>query len=231
MTLTYPSSLGTLTERVRRMLATRDEAPDHWSDARLRDALNEAQREVQNQLLLTFEGRYFVKETGNLTPSGNRITLPADFKRLISFDKRLSSGEDWKPVRVLSPAKHYEAQQLVFPRLSSATMPLHEAWSLYPDFLRAHGSANMTGTYRLVYQHKIADLQQDGNLTQIPDDYQDMLVYYAASVAAQQAGASEREDRARLRYEQKLSEMRRTAEGIVGTEFRRIRRVRYARGF
>ena len=117
MTETYPATLAKLRERVQRRLLTANSGQvDHWSDDRIRDALNDGQQEIANELQRAFETRYFLKREENLTVTANKIQLPDDFRRLVTFDKLIGVAGEWSPVRIVSPARHAEYRYISFPR-------------------------------------------------------------------------------------------------------------------
>ncbi len=227
MTETYPATLAKLRERVQRRLLTANSGQvDHWSDDRIRDALNDGQQEIANELQRAFETRYFLKREENLTVTANKIQLPDDFRRLVTFDKLIGVAGEWSPVRIVSPARHAEYRYISFPRTTGQVYPLEETWSIAGDKLVSHGSAAVTGTYRIWYIYRVPDLQQDEDISAIPPEYHDAMVFYAASLMASDAGMKERAADMMARYDRKIMEMHKTATQVALTQQHRIRDVR-----
>lgn len=227
MTDTFPATLAQLRERVQRRLLTANSGQvDHWLDERIRDALNDGQQEIANELQRAFETRYFLKREENLTPVQNKITLPADFRRLVTFDKLIGVVGEWAPVRLVSPARHAEFRYVTFPSTTGQTYPVVEAWSISGDHIIAHGSATVSGTYRIWYVYRVPDLQADTDVSDIPGEYHDTMVFYAASLCASDAGMKERAIDMMARYDRKIGEMHKTATQVALTQQHRVRDVR-----
>lgn len=230
MAKTYPSTRAELRARVYDRLLGSATAQHSASDSKINSALNDAQREVQSQLVLSFDSRFFTKTDDGLSPANNRIKLPADFRRPIRFDRQNGTTGTWESVTIIPPA-HY--QDFTWPWLTSSLdlRVAPEQWSIMQDTLVANGGAAVSGTYRLIYQYAIPDLQADDQQTEIPEEYQEMLVDYAAWVMETDAGNAERAAPIYARYERRLEQMRQTAS-LMSTKMRsRIRRVRNWRIF
>lgn len=235
MTLTYPSRLSGLRARVYERLESSSAAKDR--DSTIADALNEAQREVQSELLTLFQTKHFVKRVPQVTPSNLRIDLPADFIRLVVLEKRLGDQEAYYPVDIVSPAQQYErVSWWDAPPFEGFNVPSSESWSLFPMgpdryFLQVNASSLSTSAaYRYVYQYKIRDLQEDDQETEIPHEYQEMLVYRALATICQNEGKEERFGMAQARYIDMLQRMKKTAGREALTKRTRIRTV-YNRGY
>lgn len=225
---TYPSDLSGLRARVYNRMLTASTAPGSATDEKIRAALNDGQREIQNELLLAFHSRYFVKTDTNVTPVKNRIALPQDFKRTVGLAK--ASGTLWSEVDLI-PASHYERYRVKeYPQQQGALVTSREPWALIHEHYEYLGPGTATGTYRHRWQYQIPDLQDDDQHTEIPDDYQEMLVDYAAWIMEEDSGTVERSDRLAARYMSRLNQLRRTAKQLAMTENRRIRDVRGFRG-
>ena len=234
MALTYPSRLTGLRARVYERLDSSSSAKDR-SD-RIDSALNEAQREVQSELLNLFQTKHFVRRVPQVTPSNLRIDLPADFIRLVTLEKRLGDEESYSTIDIISPANQHERQGWWdVPPFEGFNVPSHETWSLFPMgpdryFLKANAANLPTDSvYQYTYQYKIRDLQEDDQETEIPHEYQEMLVYRAVATICQNEGKEERFDMAQKRYMDMMDRMRRTAGREALTKRSRIRRV-YNRG-
>ena len=227
MTSTYPSTLGDLTRRVRRRLLTKEDgtAQDHWSADAIKDALNWYQRELYNEILLQFETLYFTKTDDFLEPVNNRIDLPLDHKRTVTFEKNIGAGEDFVEVRLVSPTRYQEFMPSLYPRVEGELGAITEVWSEFPGYLKAMGSFVVEGRYRLIYQHQIEDLQSDSIETTVPNDYQDILVDGAAYRLASDAGQDDRASRLLGDYERGMERMRRTAGQLNLVKQHRIKNV------
>jgi len=226
---TYPSTLSGLRSRVYNRMLTASTAPGSVTDEKIRAALNDGQLDVQNELLLAFHSRYFVKTVPDISPVNNRIAVPDDFKRTIGLAKKF--GGNWIEV-ALVPASHYEKFRThEYPQQVGALTYQREPWALVHNYYEFIGSGNVTGTYRLRYQYKTPDLQDDDQHTELPTDYQEMLVDYAAWIMEEDSGTVERADRLAIRYQRRIAQMRRTSKNISLNEDRRVRDVRGIRGF
>jgi len=226
---TYPSNLSGLRARVYNRMLTASSAPGSVTDEKIRASLNDGQREVQNELLLAFHARYFVKTDKNLSPVNNRIELPADFKRTVGLAKVF--GSEWIEVALI-PSSHYEKFRMrEYPQQTGALTYQREPWALVHNHYEFVGNGTVTGTYRHRWQYMIPDLQSDDDHTEIPEDYQEMLVDYAAWIMEEDSGTVERADRLAMRYQRRISQLRRTSKQISLNEDKRIRDVRGIRGF
>jgi len=209
-------------------MLTSSGAPASVTDEKIRAALNDGQREVQNELLLAFHTRYFVKTDTNVSPVNNRIELPEDFKRSVGLAK--ASGAEWVEVDLI-PSSHYERYRVrEYPQQVGALTYQREPWALIHRHYEFLGSGTVSGTYRHRWQYQIPDLQDDDQHTEIPEDYQEMLVDYAAWIMEEDGGNVERADRIGMRYQQRLGQLRRTSKQISLMENKRIRDVRGLRG-
>jgi len=230
MAKTYPSTRSELRGRVYDRLLGSSTAQHSASDAKINAALNDAQREVQSQLALAFDSRFFTK-TEELEPVENRIKLPDDFRRPIRFDKQNGTSGAWDPVRIIPPAHYQNFTWPWFPTVFEFQSASTEAWSIIQDHLVANGPTAVSGTYRLLFQYAIPDLQDDDQKTEIPEEWQEMLVDYAAWTMENDAGNVERAAPMFSRYERRLALMKQAA-ALMSTKMRgRIRRVRNWRLF
>ena len=219
---TYPSTLSGLRDRVWNRLLSSSTAKHSATNEKIRAAINDAQREIQNELMLAFDSRYFTKIDTNLTPANNRIRLPEDFKRLVTFD-RDGGTNNWVEVNLVPVVQYQRYQTSPYPRSDGNVIP---SWSMVGDSLIAHGSGTASGRFRLIYSYQIKDLMSDDDVSEIPEDYQEMLVDYAAWMMEEDAGNEERANRLFQRYDRRLQQMRRTSRQLSMVTQRRIRNVR-----
>lgn len=232
MTTTYPASLSTLTGRVRTRLQTSSTATDHWTAALIKDALNRYQRIVQNELLLAFENYYFTDSQDSITPVNNTIrfsVLDRKFKRLVGFYRQIGESAtsgipgEYVLITIVNPSRYQEFQAPLFPRLTGRTYGVEEVWTVYPEGLRALGSAAVSGVYKIDYQYQVADLQDDDDVTEIPEEYQDLLVDGATAHCLRNSGEEPQASQMKMEFEAGLGEMRRTGKQIALTQQYRVR--------
>ena len=102
VTKTYPATLADLRRRVYSRCQASSTAKHSSTDVKIREAINDGQREVYNELRLKFKTRYFTKIADHLSPVNNIIPYPDDYKSEITFDKlsgNLVSGSRWTSSR------------------------------------------------------------------------------------------------------------------------------------
>lgn len=227
---TYPSSHAALRGRVYARCLTQEGATHHWTNTNVQDALNRTQQEIQQILLLTFDEGWWTRTRSDLSASNRRIDLPADVIRVVGLDKK--SGSDWVSVRpgVVPPARRHEyTYRTNFPKWTDETAPVHEVWVRYPGYIQYENSSNPSGTYRVHEQYRIKDLQEDDDVTEIPPEYQDVLVDGAAWRLARDAGL-ERTQILHADYAEGKFEMKRSA-ALRSLAARRRTRDVYGGGF
>ena len=223
---TYPSTLASLRSRVYDRIQASATAGHSATNEKIRAALNDGQKEIQNELLILYKGKHFVKTLDSLSPVDNKIRLPDDFKRPVTFDKYVGSPGLWVKVNLVSPVEHEKYGGTSLSDVLEGVTVLDEGWSIVWKHLVCHLSTSVSGTYRLRYQFMIPDLQADHEKSQLPDDYHEMLVDYAAWIMEEDAGHDRRAETLRKRYERRLGEMVRTAGASNQAERKRIRNVR-----
>lgn len=222
MTLTYPSNLAGLRARVYQRLLTTATAGHHWDDADVQRALNAAQHDVQQELLLSFED-WFYDSVPGLVPSSNKIDIPAGTIRVTQLDRLVTSGE-YCPVTLIDPSQYHEFQYRTLPQQIWGTVVYDdEAWIRFPTYLEAVGSTARDGTYRMVRQKSVTDLEDDAQETEIPPQFTEMLVNRAAQTLAEDAG-DPKASVLEKRYQEGMNNMRRQAMNMTQTKVRTIRR-------
>lgn len=212
MTTSFPVTLAQYQARVLARLLTSSTAVGHWSDTVIRDAINDARRNTQNELLNLFESRYFLRTIDNLVPNGRIIRLDPDLKRIWTFEQIAGTPSEWVLVEVVDPVKATEAHYASVFRTTTTLGRLREQWSHINDTLEYQGSGFPSGTrYRLRIAYQIPDLQASTEVCSIPSEYQDLVTFEAAATLAFDAGQMERGSSLMARRSERLATMRRTA--------------------
>ena len=208
----YPATYATYESRVLARLLTTSETVGHWSATVIKDAINDARRNTQNELLNLYESRYFLRTRDQIAPQGRVIRLDTDVKRIWTFESLVGVPSEWVLVEIVDPVKATEAHYATVFRTVTDTRRSREQWSQIGDLLEYQGQSNPPGTqYRLRFAYQIADLQADQEVCPIPSEYQDLVVFEAASTLAMDAGQRERSMALMERRNERLATLRRTA--------------------
>ncbi len=225
MATTYPATLSNLRERVRYRLLTSSSATDHWPDAKLNFYLNRAQLEVQDELVQVFDSRYFVHTDESVVPNNRVIALPEGWIRVLALDKQ--SGSEWLPVEIVTPARAIEYRYGLpnLPLNASTQVSQREVWSQIGESLSAQ-LATPTGVYRLRTVQRVRDLESDDDTTEIPAQYQDLMVDLAAAKCARDGSQPDRAAPLERDYEAGLFRLKRTAGKSVPGMVYKVRRAR-----
>lgn len=222
MALTYPATLADLRGRVQSRLQTKrgGTATDHWDDDRILEALNRAQLEVQTELLQAFKDRWFVRRE-DFTPSNNVILLPQDLIRIISFVD--SSGRPVEMVPVSRAAEYRNWSPLVATGSQLGTW--REVWMWIGDRLENQATSSNGSPYTIYFNYRIPDLQADEDVSEIPPQYQEILVDHASYRLAKDAKQDELAASIQADYEKALALMKQSAVHVNPTASNRVRRV------
>ena len=225
MALAYPAKLSDLRSRVRSRLLTTSTSTDHWADARIKEALNRAQLEVQSELLETFDTKYFLRTDASVVPSDGIIFMPDGWIRMAGFDRKYE--ESWIPVTVVTPSRavEYRYSTPLIPLNASRSTLQPEVWSLIGDKLEMQLGPTTDETYRLRWVGRIDDLDDDDDESEIPAEYHDLLVDNAAMRLSKDGGEVERAAMLMSDYQEGLSRMKRTASPSNPGMVHRIRRT------
>lgn len=204
----------TLTEiktRFRQYTLSNGSAYAHWSDSTATDLANDAQFEVFKQLAETFEEVYFVTYKDGITPSNGEINLEAELVaepmyRMLSLGKRSSStSSHYQPVTIVTPREALRQPSAFYP----------ERWYVVGKKLKRDGEVESGATYRIVYQRRVPKLLKDGDATEIPVEFADMIPLKMAYLAALQARQKEDATFFGAEYEKRVAEMRKTAANRI----------------
>lgn len=214
--MSYPATLEELRGILSSTLGTSESGDyDHWPTTRKNSLINQAQRAVENEIHQVFENYYFTTMADGLVPVDNTIDLSAllpKFKRLVQLLKKNSAG-NYDPVIVLDAHESWKA------KFATA-----DVWFNVGDKLRMDSTSTTTSTYRLIYNFKLDNLVNDGDVCQIPAEYQEAVVWRAAHVAAIQEKAPDA-GRYEAEYEKLISRMRSQAMHVIKVLNRRVRQV------
>ncbi len=220
--LNYPATLETLEGYVYERLLTQAGASHHITSEKVRLALNEAGREIHQQLLLLFEEQFFVVKI-EVNPTGTQVLKPSDFERTLTFDR--SSGTGWLPILLLPPTRYLEGQVWSQPAFENTTPAgITETWTEYPTFFEKNDAPPPTGPYRLIYQQGYVDLQTNTQVTVIPHQWQPAQVTRAAYFLARDADLPQQEN-LQQDYEIALARMKREASARNAVRIHRVRDV------
>lgn len=192
MVLSYPATLAQLDDRVKRRLFTADSSqdptdttPDHWKANRRQDAINQAQQTVYLLLCQKYEDEYFVERKDDVVPTNNIIQLPENCRRVLSFDKNVNG--QWMPIRLVSASRYREYALPFVDTRTIYAITVNEVWTQTGRELNLEGVGTATGPYRLRWQKRLLDLQGRDDVCEIPPEYQDAVVFYAAGLLATDA--------------------------------------------
>ena len=206
MSQSYGPSLAALRTRLERLLLTTAASGsanyDHWTATVKRDLLNEAQQDIQMELLESYQTQYFTLPEDLSAVAGeiNLEALSRPVLRLVAIFKQ--SNTDWlgEPyVRIVSVAEGWKLSGNQF-----------ERWFPIGKKLK-NRDETLAGTYRIVYHYRLRPLEEDGDETEIPEEYQELLVYRAAQIGSAQAHENEQAQVFGVEYQQRLIRMRQTA--------------------
>lgn len=199
------TSFSDLITRLERLLFTTPGSGgsnyDFWTPQIKKDLINEAHQDVQMELLESYDTRYFCA-LEDVTAAAGEINLGAlklPFLRLFAVHKQ--SGSNWlgEPyVRVVSAAEAWPA-----------TVG-YERWFPIGQKLKSRDET-LGGVYRLTYAYRLKPLVEAGDVSEIPEEYQELMLYRAAYVGSLQAREKEIAQFFGSEYQQRLARMRQTA--------------------
>ncbi len=151
-----------------------DENGGYFKEAQVNRFLNNALRECQKHLIQSFENRYVQCAETTLTADQSKYALPTDFLKINHLEVVLSGTAPNESVR-----------QLQFITLGQKNLRLSNTGSPYAYYFE--GDAIILSpvpdsalTLRLFYTYRIAEMNDDTDVPDIPTEYQEFLAISAA---------------------------------------------------
>ncbi len=171
-----------LVSRFRSWSQTKSGAGGHFTPEREIELVNDGQSEVHALLIATFEEIYFVALEEGIVPVDGEVNLDAlakPFYSLIDFQKW--NGSRFDSVEIAGVR-----------RASRPPHMLRERWFVAGRKLKRSNALAITntstqGTYQLAYHYAVPRLEQDGQQTEIPPEYAELVPLWAAKLGALQS--------------------------------------------
>lgn len=136
--------------------------------------LNNGQKEVQKLVEQAFEG-YFEKCSQTTTVANQReYQLPSDFKRVVRLEL-IISGTTFVTESAIRLEKITPNQQDAFPRTGQPV-----CYYFKNNQLILVPAPQTSQVLRLTYINRLGDMTNDGDTSEIPEDYHEMVCVLAA---------------------------------------------------
>lgn len=204
-------TLAQLLSRIESMTLSGSVNFGHWSTERKTDLTNEAILEVFKSIIESFEEAYFC-DFHQTVATNNQIALsalPKPCYAVVAFQRQF--GSTWLNVELLTVADVGTVRNLST-----------DTWYRVGDVLKSDRPTSSSDTFRIIYHYYPRTLANVGDVCDIPLEYVDMVVTYAAAQACLQATKHESYAHLMADYNRRLELLKRTANARTRARTRRV---------
>jgi hypothetical protein len=191
-----------------------DRGTDRFTNAELLPFLNVAQMDIQDVIDDANEWYFAGCQAFAVTTSatdGYEFTLPTDFKRAIQVERRVSSGLPIPAIWTKFSRRHLDRYVEINANTSSSNSPASSPYISFKGNTLVVHDPKQAYTLDLWYTKRIADLTNDGDESDIPDQYRNLIAIQAAALVSGEGVDGLRPELAQL-YQQGLANMRAYAD-------------------
>lgn len=146
----------------------------YFTVAQVNQWLNNAQREVQKLVEQSFEGRFEKCVETTTVVNQREYQIPTDMKRVVRLELVLQ-GSSFENESVQRLDKITPNQQDFFTERVSTP----RAYYFKNNQIILVPAPNIAKTLRLTYTYRLADMVNDGDVSEIPEDYHEMMAVLA----------------------------------------------------
>lgn len=204
-------TLAQLLSRIESMTLSGSVNFGHWSDSRKIDLVNEAILEVYKSIIESFEEAYFC-DFHELTATNNQVSiaaLPKPCYAVVAFQRQF--GSSWLNVEMLTVADVGTVRNLST-----------DTWYRVGDVFKSDRPTTSSDRFRIIYHYYPRTLAISGDVCDIPTEYVDMVVTYAAAQACLQAMKNDSYAHLMADYNRRLELLKRTANARTRSRTRRV---------
>lgn len=182
-----------------------DENGGYFTDAFMDRVINQAQRELQKELLQAGESYYTICAEFSTVVNQRDYALPSDFFQLDKLELITSGSGDTASTRRLEPIQRTEIDTLNYNLANTSSgEPFNyvlnkNTYSLYPV-------PDVSKVMRLWYSPRVSDMSSDSDVPDAPADYHEYIAIMAARDGFLRDGRAITPIEMKLRYFKDLME-------------------------
>lgn len=198
-----------------------DNTSSFWTDTILTTYHNITQKEVQNDVVQSFEDYFVTETTVDIVSGTTEYTLPANFIKMRRVEDVRNTS---RPIEIF-PISLGDKDHNSYPVLISGTF--HQRGYYIKGNTLAFDDTptfSQNSAVKLYYIKALADVTAGTNTSEIPGEFHQVLVWGVVKIALQQQQSDN--NFAIQEYEKQLQKMRRQAEDRQIQRPRRVKRRR-----
>lgn len=153
---------------------------DYFVDAFMDRAINQAQREAQKRLLQAGENYYTVCSITSTVTNQRDYAFPSDFYKLIRLERITQGSGDTAATERLYPLTRNETDTAGYSGYDSSATGLPFNYVINKSTFSLYPVPDASKTLRLWYAYRVADMDDDADVPDVPEDYHEYLSILAA---------------------------------------------------
>lgn len=200
-----------------------DNSSSYWADSTLTTYHNLVQAEIQNELISVFENFFVTQTTISFVNGVSDYALPTDFIQMVRVEDLRNNPND--PVEVLPITISRRGQRSAPLYISGAS--LNDGYYILGSriFFGDTPSTSYASAVRTFYVQRLAEVTSASSISEIPQEYHQLLVWGIIKYALLQEQADT--SKADTEYEKLIVKMRKQAED---RQIQRPRKVKIRQG-